>query len=159
MRQRVCMRCRAAVAADFRRAVLRVFLEIRACCFWRMSLVCAVCALCAACIGVIRAHNVAGGAYISFYEKIPLGSPLEIYGAETLACVAIGDQNRPEGPGFFACSRPTAPKGSLVCPHITHINHSPPHTTYPPSSVRASYRYRLVAQKKKKKSAGARAFR
>ena len=63
MRRRVCMRCRAAVAADFRVAVLRIFLEIRVCCFWRMSLVCAVCALCAACIGVIRAHSVPEGAY------------------------------------------------------------------------------------------------
>jgi len=59
--------------------------------------------------------------------------------AETLACIAIGDQNRLEEPSFFACSRPTAPKGSLVCPHITHSNHSP----YPPSSVRASYEIRL----------------
>ena len=24
-----------------------------------------------------------------------------MYGAESLACIAIGDQNRPEGPGFF----------------------------------------------------------
>ena len=65
-RRRVCMRCRAAVAvaADFRVAVLtvlRIFLEIRVCCFWRMSLVCAVCALCAACIGVIRALRLASG--------------------------------------------------------------------------------------------------
>jgi len=68
-RRRVCMRCRAAVAvaADFRVAVLRVFLEIRACCFWRVSLVCAVCALCAACIGVIRAHNVPGGGKYIFF--------------------------------------------------------------------------------------------
>jgi len=73
-------------------------------------------------------------------EKIPLGAPLEVYGAETLACIAIGDQNRPEGPGFFACSRPTAPKGSLVCPQITRCNHSP----NPPSSVRASYRGEAV---------------
>jgi len=58
-----------------------------------------------------------------------------MYGAETLACIATGDQNRPEGPGFFACSRPTAPKGSLVCPQITRCNHS----LNPPSSVRASY--------------------
>ena len=63
-----------------------------------------------------------------------------MYGAETLACIAIGDQNRPEEPGFFACSRPTAPEGSLVCPHITHSNHSP----YPPSSVRASYIFILL---------------
>jgi len=69
-------------------------------------------------------------------EKVPLPPPLEVYGAETLACIAIGDQNRPEGPGFFACSRPTAPKESLVCPQITRCNHSP----NPPSSVRASYR-------------------
>jgi len=33
-----------------------------------------------------------------------------MYGAETLACIAIGDQNRPEGPGFFACSVPQHPK-------------------------------------------------
>ena len=125
------MRCRAAVAADFRVAVLRIFLEIRVCCFWRMSLVCAVYALYAACIGVIRAHSVPEGAYTSFYEKIPLGAPLEMYGADTLACIAIGDQNRPKGPGFFACSRPTAPKGSLVCPQITRCNHSP----NPPSSL------------------------
>jgi len=65
-RRRVCMRCRAAVVADFRVAVLRIFLEIRVCSFWRMSLVCAVCALCAACIGVIRAHSVPEGAYMSF---------------------------------------------------------------------------------------------
>ena len=58
-----------------------------------------------------------------------------MYGADTLACIAIGDQNRPEGPGFFACSCPTAPKESLVCPQITRCNHSP----NPPSSVRASY--------------------
>jgi len=58
-----------------------------------------------------------------------------MYGADTLACIAIGDQNRPEGPGFFACSRPTAPKGSLVSPQITRCNYSPK----PPSSVRASY--------------------
>jgi len=70
-----------------------------------------------------------------FYEKIPLGAPLEMYGADTLACIAIGDQIRPEGPGFFACSRPTAPTGSLVCPQITRCNHSP----NAPSSVRASY--------------------
>jgi len=102
-RRRVCVRCRAAVAADFRVAVLRIFLEIRVCCFWRMYLVCAVCALCVACIGVIRAHSVPEGViYVFFYEKIPLGAPLEMYGAETLACIAIGDQNRPEGPGFFA---------------------------------------------------------
>ena len=63
-----------------------------------------------------------GGANIYFFEKIPLGALLEMYGAETLACIAIGDQNRPEGPVFFACSRPAAPKGSLVCPHITHSN-------------------------------------
>jgi len=68
-------------------------------------------------------------------EKLPLGAPLEVYEAETLACIAIGDQNRPEGPGFFACSRPIAPKGSLVYPQITRCNHSPT----PPSSVRASY--------------------
>jgi len=116
-------------------SILRVFLEIRACCFWRMSLVCAVCALCAACIGVIRAHNIPGGAYISFFEKIPLGAPLEMYGAETLACIAIGDQNRPEAPGFFACSHPTAPKWSLICPHITHSKHSP---YPPPASERAT---------------------
>ena len=65
-RRRVCMHCRAAVAADFRVAVLRMFLEIRVCCFWRMSLVCALCALCAACIGVIRAHSVPEGAYTFF---------------------------------------------------------------------------------------------
>jgi len=68
-RRRVCMRCRAAVvaAADFRVAVLRIFLEIRVCCFWRMFLACAVCALCAACIGVIRAHSVPeGGIYVIF---------------------------------------------------------------------------------------------
>jgi len=34
-------------------------------------------------------------------EKIPLGAFLEVYGAETLACIAIGDQNRPEGLRFF----------------------------------------------------------
>ena len=106
------MRCRAAVVADFRVAVLQVFLEIRACCFWRMSLVCAVCGLCAACIGVVHAHNVPGGAYIYFFEEIPLGAPLEIYGAETLACIAIGDQNRPEGPGFLPAPVPQHPKGA-----------------------------------------------
>ena len=72
---------------------------------------------------------------MSLCEKIPLGAPLEVYGAEMLACIAIVDQNRPEGPGFFAWPRPTAPKGSLVCPKITRCNHSP----NPPSSVRASY--------------------
>jgi len=105
-RRRVCMRCRAAVAADFRVAVLRIFLEIRVCCFWRMYLVCAVCALCAACIGVIRAHSVPEGAYTLFYEKIPLGAPLEIYGADTLACIAIGDQISTGGARFF-CLHPS----------------------------------------------------
>ena len=65
-----------------------------------------------------------------------------MYGAETLACIAIGDQNRPEGPVFFACSRPTAPKGSLVCPQITRCNHS--HSPNPPSSVQASYVLLLI---------------
>jgi len=92
MRRRVCMRCRAAVAADFRVAVLRIFLEIRVCCFWRMSLVRAVCALCAACIGVIRAHSVPeGGIYVFFMRKYRWAPPLEMYRAETLACIAIGE--------------------------------------------------------------------
>ena len=75
---------------------------------------CAVCALCAACIGVRYVHIASQrGAYIClFYEKIPLGAPLEMYGAETLACIAIGDQNRPEGPGFLPAPVPQHPKGA-----------------------------------------------
>jgi len=46
-RRRVCMRCRAAVAADFRVAVLRIFLEIRVFCFLAdVPRVCGECTVC-----------------------------------------------------------------------------------------------------------------
>jgi len=68
-------------------------------------------------------------------KKIPLGATLEVYGAETLACIAIGDQNRPEGPGFLPAPVPQHPKGAqfaLRSPVATT------HQTPPPASERAT---------------------
>jgi len=77
-----------------------------------------------------------GGAYIAFFwSKVPLGAPLYKYGWKTLGYIAVDGEIPLEGHVFFACSRPIAPKGSLVCPQNDHSNHSP----NPPSSVRASY--------------------
>jgi len=94
-----------------------------------------VCVVCAAYTGV-AVKIPPGGAYIAFFwSKIPLGAPLYKYGWKTLGYIAVGGEIPLEGRGCFACSRPIAPKGSLVCPQNDHSNHSP----NPPSSVRASY--------------------
>jgi len=85
-----------------------------------------------------------GGAYIAFFwSKVPLGAPLYKYGWKTLGYIAVGGEIPLEGGVFFACSRPIAPKGSLVCPQNDHSNQSP----NPPSSVRASYVYIYIEEK------------
>jgi len=141
-RRRVCMRCRAAVAADFRVAVLRIFLEIRVCCFWRMYLVCAVFALCAACIGVIRAHSVPEGViYVFFMRKYRWGPPRNVRGRNARLYSHRGPKST--GGARFFCLLPshsTQRELSLPSDHPLQPLTKPP--LQRPSELRTSMAHR-----------------